>query len=118
MNMNATTGTEVLDHKVASHKITRLKGRLDAASVDKKKAALTRRIAGDSCSVVLNIRDVEFIDSTGLGFLVSLQQQVKAQGNQLVICEPTDQAQVLFELTRLNQIFDIYDSETAALNVI
>ena len=113
LNTKQEPSTQMLDHK-----IVRLQGRLDADSVDRKRDALTARITEDQCSVVLNVSNISFIDSTGLGFLVSLHKSLSAAGHRMVICEPTDQARMLFELTRLNQIFDILDTETAALNVI
>ncbi len=100
------------------HKIVRLSGRLDADSVEKRRQEITRKITADRCSVILNLSSVEFIDSTGLGFLVSLHQEIEKQNRKLIICEVSQQARLLFELTRLNHIFDIFDSEERALKSV
>lgn len=99
-------------------KVVQLKGRLDAASILDQKKELVQKIAGDDTSVVINLREVTFIDSTGLGFLVAVNKELQRQGHKLVFCELSDQARLLFELTRLNLVFDLFDTQPAAVDAL
>ena len=95
--------------------IVQLDGRLDAASVNKGKNELIGTFIDHEKHIVLNLREVTFIDSTGLGMLVSLHKLQVEQGQHMVLCEVSDQVRLLLELTRLNLVFDIYDKQTSAL---
>lgn len=97
-------------------KIVQLKGRLDAASISDRKEELIQKISADNTSVVINLREVSFIDSTGLGLLVAINQDIQRQGHKLSFCELSDQARLLFELTRLNLVFDLFDTQLAAVS--
>lgn len=69
-------------------------------------------------NIVLNLSQVEFMDSSGLGCLISiLKLMVKAEG-QISICEPQEQVIRLFNLTRLNNVFRIFSKEDEALNTL
>jgi anti-sigma B factor antagonist len=95
--------------------IVRLSGRLDAAAVGKGKSQLIENFFDHGGPMVLNLSEVTFIDSTGLGMLVSLHKLQVELGQQMVLCEVNDQVRLLLELTRLNLVFDIYDSKASAL---
>ncbi len=88
-------------------------GRLDAQAVsDVKEEA--RRVA-EHHRIVLNLANVDFVDSSGLGLLVSIFRRVQERGASLVLCCLCAQVQTIFELTRLHRVFDIYETEEEAL---
>jgi len=64
---------------------------------------------------VLNMADVPYIDSFGLGQLITIWTSIRNSGGELVILRPTDHVQELFALTRLNSIFHISGEETQAV---
>jgi anti-sigma B factor antagonist len=76
---------------------------------------LNDAIAAGSRGVVIDLSEVEFIDSTGLSVLLNgLRRVTRAQGKlALVISNPT--VLRLFEITRLDSTFDIYSTREAAL---
>ena len=66
--------------------------------------------------ILLNLADVDYIDSAGLGSLVSAFTSVRNEGGALKLVYLTKKVQDLLQMTRLYTVFDIYDDETAALN--
>jgi anti-sigma B factor antagonist len=66
-------------------------------------------IAGRApCLVVIDGRETVYIDSTGLGLLVRLARELRAQGNTLVIVGLNDDLTTLFQLTKLDLLLDVY----------
>jgi anti-sigma B factor antagonist len=65
--------------------------------------------------ILLNLADVDYIDSAGLGSLVSSFTSVRNDGGELKLVYLTKKVQDLLQMTRLYTVFDIYDDEEAAL---
>jgi anti-sigma B factor antagonist len=66
--------------------------------------------------ILLDLSEVDYIDSSGLGSLVSAFTSVRNDGGALKLVYLTKKVQDLLQMTRLYTVFDIYDDETAALN--
>jgi anti-sigma B factor antagonist len=64
---------------------------------------------------VLNLTGVDYIDSSGLGQLITIWTSIRSKTGQLAILSPTTRVQRLFELTRLNTVFEVRDNETDAI---
>lgn len=64
--------------------------------------------------LLIDCSQVSFMDSSGLGALVSINQMVQQSGGQLKICALQGQARMLFEMTNLHQYFHIYPDQQAA----
>jgi anti-anti-sigma factor len=60
--------------------------------------------------VLVDLQAVTFIDSSGLGGLVNAFKTARAAGGTLVFCSVCDQARMLFEITGMDQIFEIFPS--------
>ncbi len=71
-------------------------------------------IAEDCDLVILNLSEIEFIDSRGLGAFVMLVKN-KPEHVQIAICEPTEDVLTAFKLTRLDKIIPMYDNEESAI---
>ena len=65
--------------------------------------------------LVLNFSNVEFLSSAALNKLIILDKKVKQAGGQLKFCELRSEIHEVFVITRLTQLFDIKDTEAAAL---
>jgi anti-sigma B factor antagonist len=59
--------------------------------------------------LVVNLEDIEFIDSRGLGLLITLLRFMRAIKSRLVICGMNKQVKILFNLTGMESIFEIHD---------
>ena len=64
---------------------------------------------------VLNLTNVSYVDSFGLGQLVTIWTSVRSRGGELILLRPTDHVQILFQITRLNTIFHISAEEVQAV---
>ena len=66
--------------------------------------------------IVLNLADVDYIDSSGIGELVSAYTTVKGRGGELKLLHLTKKVHDLLQLTKLYTVFDVYTEESAALS--
>jgi len=65
--------------------------------------------------LVLNLADVDYIDSSGIGELVSAYTAVKNRGGELKLLHLTKKVHDLLQLTKLYTVFDVYTDEATAL---
>ncbi len=65
--------------------------------------------------ILLNLGDVSYIDSSGLGELVSAYTTSKNQGAALKLLNLTNKVKDVLQLTKLYTVFDIYDAEVTAI---
>jgi anti-sigma B factor antagonist len=66
---------------------------------------------------VLNLGSVEYIDSSGLGQLITIWSSVRNKGGHMTVLNPTKRVERLFEITRLNKVFEILQSEADAIQI-
>jgi anti-sigma B factor antagonist len=77
-----------------------------SSSIDRAaKAAIKDGIA----TLLINMRDVTFMDSRGLRVLVCLLRTLKPHGIGVAVCSLSPQVKVLFEITSMHRLFEIYD---------
>ena len=68
--------------------------------------------------VILNLQNITFMDSSGLGVIVSVLRTLNELKQKIVLCEATPAVDVLFKMVRLSQIAEIYDTkENALMNI-
>ena len=65
--------------------------------------------------ILLNLGDVNYIDSSGIGELVSAYTTVKNQGGELKLLNLTKKVHDLLQITKLYTVFDVKDDEAAAI---
>jgi anti-sigma B factor antagonist len=65
--------------------------------------------------ILLNLGDVNYIDSSGIGELVSAYTTAKNQGGELKLLKLTKKVHDLLQITKLYTVFDVKDDETAAV---
>ncbi len=65
--------------------------------------------------IILNLADVNYIDSSGIGELVSTYTTVTNNGGRLVLLNLTKKIQELLAITKLLTVFQVYEDEQAAL---
>jgi anti-sigma B factor antagonist len=90
--------------------ILKMDGRLDVVNAVTLKEAVKELVDDNRNKLVIDLSDTGFIDSSGCGALVaSLRSLVKNNGD-MKIANPSVQAKNLFELTRLDRVFEIHSS--------
>lgn len=72
-------------------------------------------LAKGSKNILLNLENVDYIDSSGLGELVSAYTTVKNQGGELKLLHLTTKVHDLLQITKLYTVFDIKDDEASAI---
>lgn len=95
-----TVAHEVVDDQ---HRVT-LRGELDAFTVPDVRAVL---VATDEGDVVLDLREVTFIDSSGLAMIVEARQRLDGEQRRLVIGPRSDVVQRLLELSGVAGRLDV-----------
>jgi anti-sigma B factor antagonist len=87
---------------------------LDAGNVATFKEAM-RPLLERERIVLINLAEVDFVDSSGLGALLSCLRTMNNKDGQLKLFAMTKRVQALFELVRMNRIFAIYNTREEAL---
>jgi anti-sigma B factor antagonist len=65
--------------------------------------------------ILLNLRNVDYIDSSGLGELVSAFTSMRSQGGELKLLNLTKRVRALLQITKLLTVFDITDDEATSV---
>ncbi len=65
--------------------------------------------------IILNLGDVTYIDSSGIGELVSAYTSVRTQGGELKLLNLTKKVHDLLQITKLYTVFDVKDDEASAI---
>ena len=79
------------------------------------REALRDLVTKGNKKVLLNLGDVNYIDSSGLGAMVSGYTTLTSQGGQLKLLSLTKKVQDLLQVTKLLTVFEVFDDEAAAL---
>jgi len=88
--------------------------RLDASIAAAFKASVTEEIGSDRKALIVDFSKVDFIDSSGLGMLVSLFKLMNGKG-EMALCSLIPGIMNMFTLTRMDRIFRIYPDKNSAL---
>lgn len=94
--------------------VLEIEGRLDASNVAELKSQFDEFIK-ETKYFIFNLEKLEFIDSTGLGGLIScLRKTLEIDGEIKIAClQP--KPRMVFEITRANRVFGVYDDVETAL---
>jgi len=79
------------------------------------RTAIRRLLEEGKKKILLNLARVSYIDSSGIGELVSSYTSIGKEGGQLKLLNLTQKLQDLLTITKLLTVFDVYDSEEEAL---
>jgi stage II sporulation protein AA (anti-sigma F factor antagonist) len=92
-------------------------GELDVASGPRLEQELAKTDSSDAELVILDLRELEFIDSTGLSILIKAHQQAEASGRRFAVVRGRSQVQRLLGLTGLEERLTLVDSPEDLLGV-
>jgi anti-sigma B factor antagonist len=92
-----------------------MEGELTVANRQELKQAVLDAVANGDQKVLIDFSGTSYIDSSGLGALVSLSKRIREAGGELRLAALNDDLGTLFELTRLNTLFHIAESRSAGL---
>jgi anti-sigma B factor antagonist len=90
--------------------------RVDAHNSGELKDYLLQMIEAGENQIIVQLGHVRFIDSSGLGALLSGNKHIVAKSGRLALANIQKQVLSMFELTRLNRVFEIYADLNEAFN--
>ena len=105
---------EIIEERVDDVDLLTFKGRLDANSAKDVKEKINILTKENRIKIVMDMADVNFIDSSGLGSLVASLRSVNKLGGDIKIASLQDPVRVIFELTKLHRVFEIFDDKDSA----
>ena len=79
------------------------------------RSAIRRLIEEGKKKILLNLAGVGYVDSSGIGELVSSYTTINREGGQLKLLKLTQKIKDLLTITKLLTVFDVYDNESDAL---
>jgi len=79
------------------------------------RETLRTHTSGGDRKFILNLGDVSYIDSSGLGELVSSYTTVRNKGGDVKLLKLTSKTKDLLQMTKLLTVFDVYDDEAKAI---
>ncbi len=101
----ATPGVQVID----------IQGEVSGQAENVLREAYNKAISDGARTIVLNFGGLEYMNSSGIGLLVTLLIRAKRQGQRLFAIGLSDHYRRIFSLTRLEEAIPIYNSEAEAL---
>lgn len=87
--------------------VVKVAGEIDAFTAPQLREELAALADGNRKTITVNLQDVTYLDSTGLGVFVGLFKQMKNNGGELRLTELSDRLQRLFEITGLSHVMQI-----------
>jgi anti-sigma B factor antagonist len=96
-------------------RVIEIKGDITAASEDVLMDAYARASDSGARAIVLSFVDLDYMNSGGIGLLVTLLVRAQRQRQQVLAFGLSDHYRQIFELTRLDEAVGIHDSEAEAL---
>ena len=94
------TGVTILD----------LSGEVEVSEAPKLRDILIGLLEQNSGKLLVNMTDVVYIDSAGLSVLIAANRQAQKMGGTFALSNPQPTVQQVFKLTRMNKVFQIYET--------
>ncbi len=93
-----------------------VEGQLIVGNRQELKQQVLDQLEGGDLKFVIDFANTGYIDSSGLGVLVSLSKKIREQGGELRLSSLNEDLRTLFELTKLDTLFRITDNKDQALD--
>lgn len=106
---------KVLTEQIETITVAQLSGEaLDASNAKDLKSQVAPLIVSDA-KVIFDLSALKFVDSSGLGAMLSCLRQLNAIGGDLKLCGMIKPVRALFELVRMHRVFEIFNTREEAL---
>ena len=103
--------TEITEESV----VLRLKGELVLAEGEALKRALVELASRDRSRIVMDLTELSFVDSSGLGIMLWAMKNMRQRGGDVRLFGLTKMVKEVFEITELRQAFKVFETEKQAL---
>jgi anti-sigma B factor antagonist len=95
--------------------LVEVEGQLIVGNRQELKQQVLDRLEGGDRKFVIDFANTGYIDSSGLGVLVSLSKKIREQGGELRLSSLNEDLRTLFELTKLDTLFRIAETKEKAV---
>jgi len=95
-----------------------LSGEVDFHTSPELRDQLLKAIGKNSSRILVNLKKVSYIDSSGLATFVEALQKGKRNNGQLVLAELESAVRSVFEIAKLDSVFTLANSEAEGLNLL
>lgn len=96
--------------------IFRVNGDIDINSSPDVKKSFDEAVRDKKDKIVINLSEVNYVDSSGLATLVEILKNIRPYGGKMKITNLSSKVKGLFEITKLDKLFDLTDEENDAVN--
>jgi anti-sigma B factor antagonist len=107
---------DINSRSIDSITVLDISGEIDLYNAPEIKDIINKLIEEKKYNVIINLEQVSYIDSSGIGALISSLSNLKKYQGGLKIINVFASVRKVFELTKLTSFFEIYDSEDEAVN--
>jgi len=104
--------------KLGNASVVDLQGEVTGFSENTLMDAYTQASNGNTQAIILNFTQLEYLNSSGIGLLVTMLIRTQRQKQKLMACGLTEHYEEIFKLTRLNEAIGIFGTEAEALATI
>lgn len=99
--------------------LIRLKGELDHHTAENLRNQVSEKIEKNNIHhIILNLEELAFMDSSGLGVILGRYKQIQSQGGEMVVCSISPAVKRLFDMSGLFKIIRLVDDEQYALKTL
>lgn len=93
----------------------RLKGEMDQATCGELRVKLSEVIVKyDVCNMVFNLKEIDFLDSSGIGVIIGRYNQLKNKGGKIILCNYSSDIEKIIVLSGLTKICTLKENEEVA----
>ncbi|MDX2242493.1 MAG: STAS domain-containing protein [Leptolyngbyaceae cyanobacterium bins.302] len=93
-------------------KVIQPSGILNSSLANQLCSDIDETVKSGTRIVLVDLENISFIDSSGLGGLVNAFKATRSAGGRLVLCSVCEQARMLLEITGMDQVFEIFPNQT------
>ena len=102
---------EIKTRRIGTSLLLDVAGQVKGGDAPDLRATIKRIQDEGDLDIVLNLQDVGFIDSSGVGMLIHCLQEVRTRGGDLRLLKLSEDIHDLFEMVAIDRLFTIYQSE-------
>jgi anti-sigma B factor antagonist len=95
-------------HDSGGWTVVQAKGEIDLYTAPKLKEELGGLVERDRVRIVVDLAEVEFLDSTGLGVLIGSLKRCRERAGEFVLAAPTETIEKVLHITGLDKVFPIH----------
>ncbi len=102
---------EITIREKGAHKIVAIEGEVDLYNVGKLKAEILTMVGETVTSLVIDMTNLNYMDSSGIALMASLQKKMKSQTGKFAIININKDVMNVLKLAALDKFFNILESE-------